>query len=62
MNALSVLGEIRKRQTETLTRDADLMKVAGWSRKVFRDRMNNPHKITLGELVDICNYLQIHNL
>lgn len=59
MNARSILGEIRKRQTEVEANDNDLIRVTGWSRPTYRRRVKNPETMTLGELVEICNYLGI---
>lgn len=59
MNARTILGEIRKRQTEVEANDKDLIRITGWSRSTYRRRVNNPETITLGELIEICNYLGI---
>ena len=61
MNARTILGEIRKRQTEVEANDKDLIRITGWSSSTYRRRVNNPETITLGELIEICNYLGIKN-
>lgn len=59
MNTLTLLGEIKKRQTEVQATDAELMKAAGLSRKQWRSRTADPDGFKLGEAVAICNYLGI---
>lgn len=59
MNALTIFGEIKKRQTEVQATDSDLMKAAGLSRKQWRSRTADPDGFKLGEAVAICNYLGI---
>ena len=62
MNALTILGEIKKQQTILqVTRD-DLIRITGWSSATYKRRMADPEKITLGELTAICNYLNIKTL
>ena len=62
MNARTILGEIRKRQTEVEATDNDLIRVAGWSRSTYRRRVKDPETMTLGELVELCNYLGIKHI
>lgn len=62
MNALSILGEIRKQQTILKATRDDLIRVTGWSKATYKRRMANPETITLGELTEICNYLDIKTL
>ena len=59
MNARTFLGEIRKRQTELEATDNDLIRVTGWSRSTYRRRVKNPETITIGEWIELCNYLGI---
>ena len=60
MNALSLWGEVRKRQVEVQATDADLMKAAGLSRKQWRSRDADPNTFRIGEAVAICNYLGLN--
>ena len=62
MNALTILGEIKKQQTILqVTRD-DLIRITGWSSATYKRRMAHPEAITLGELTAICNYLNIKSI
>lgn len=57
MNAITIFGEIKKRQTEVGATDTDLMLAAGLSPKQWRSRVNDPGKFRLLELEGISNYL-----
>ncbi len=57
MNATTIFGEIKKRQTEVNASDSDLMLAAGLSPKQWRSRVIDPGKFRLLELEGISNYL-----
>lgn len=45
-----------------MTQRDDLIRITGWSSATYKRRMAHPEAITLGEMTEICNYLNIKTI
>lgn len=59
MTALELWGQINKEMQIREVTKKDLIRICHKSPATMYSRMNDPEKLTLGDLVDICGYLGI---
>lgn len=62
MTPRKMLAEVVKAQMILEVSNAKIAEIAGWSKKVFRSRWNNPDSITLGEWLAITSYLNLKTI
>ena len=57
MTSLEIAGEIAKQMKIKEVKAKDLGRICGRSKTTMYDRMRDPEKLTLGDLLNIGNYL-----
>lgn len=57
MNALQIKGEIAKQMEIKEVKRKDLGRICGRSQTTMYERMRDPEKLTLGDLIKIGGYL-----
>lgn len=59
MTALEIVGEITKQMTIKEVKKQDLGRICGKSQATMYERLRDPEKLTLGDLVNIGSYLNM---